>query len=288
MPRTAGRHLEGRMPTPHRTPTAAPARSIPALVAGLLLAPALLAAQVPVTDDLSGPLREGAVAYHDGDFAGAIRAFDRVLATDSLNVQANWRAALALIDLVGEVPVSTPNAARDSSFARAEVLAVRAVRADPRSAWAWFTLANALGRTSLTKGPRERLDRARDIRAAALRAIALDPTHDGAYHVLGRWHQEMMKVSGVNRFFARQLLGAKVFDEASWEGAETNLEKAVQLKPTRIIHRLDLARVYADRKRWADARAQLAEIRRLPDGDARDPEYRRLADELATELARHR
>ena len=105
-----------------------------------------------------------------------------------------------------------------------------------------FALAAAVGRASLSMGKKERIRRARIIRDEALRAIALDPRHDGAYHILGRWNAEIMRLSGFSRFFAKWLLGAGIFGEASWEGAVSNMEQAVALDPGRLYHRLELAR----------------------------------------------
>jgi Tfp pilus assembly protein PilF len=94
-----------------------------------------------------------------------------------------------------------------------------------------------------------------------------------------------MRLSGLSRFFARSFLGAGVFKQASWEEAIANLQRAVQLDPARIYHRLELAEVYADRKQWDDARAELERVRALPDREVLDPLYRARAAELAARIA---
>jgi tetratricopeptide (TPR) repeat protein len=133
-------------------------------------------------------------------------------------------------------------------------------------------------------GKKERIRRAKIIRDEALRTIELDSTYDGAYHVLGRWNAEIMRLSGLSRFFAKSFLGAGIFREASWEGAVSNLQKAVELDPARIYHRLELARVYADRKRYQEARDQLSQIDALPDREILDPVYRERAAALAKRI----
>ena len=55
------------------------------------------------------------------------------------------------------------------------------------------------------------------------------------------------------------------------------MEKAVALDPGRLYHRLELAEIYVDRKRYDDARAQLAELAALPDREIMDSVYRRQA-----------
>ena len=177
---------------------------------------------------------------------------------------------------------------RDSLYARAERLARRAVAADSLGADGHFALAAAVGRASLTKGRKERIRRARIIRDEAQRAIALDPRHDGAYHILGRWNAEIMRLSGISRFFAKSLLGAGIFREASWEGAVSNMERAVALDPGRLYHRLELAEIYLDRKRYDDARAELTQLAALPDREIMDSVYRRQGAALAERIAHKR
>jgi hypothetical protein len=94
------------------------------------------------------------------------------------------------------------------------------------------------------------------------------------HHILGLWHAEAMRTSGIGRFMARNILGAKILGQASWEQAVGHLERAVLLDPGRLYHRLDLARVYVDRKRYLDARAQLDTLELLPDRVPLDPRYR--------------
>ena len=226
----------------------------------------------------------GAAAYEARDPRASLVHFRTALSLDSMNYTANWLGAMSLIDIAQETPNEVRSAPRDSMYALAEVYARRAVAARPNDADGHFALANAMGRTALTKSKKERIRLAAEIRRDALRAIELNARHDGAYHVLGRWHAEIMRLSGLQKFIARNFLGARIFNEASWEGAIENLEKAVDINPRRIFHRLDLAEVYLDRKRYEDARAQLERIRELPPGDYGDEDHKRRAAEL---LSRH-
>jgi hypothetical protein len=126
---------------------------------------------------------------------------------------------------------------------------------------------------------------AAEIRSTALRAVSADSTHDGAHHVLGRWHYEIMKLSGVERFIAKSILGGGVFGQASWGEARRQLERAVSLDPTRIYHRLDFARVLVARKENILAEVELRRVAELPDRVAADSTYRREATELLAKIA---
>lgn len=238
-----------------------------------------------VPPDPASEIAQGVAAFSARQPDLALRHFENALAVDSTSYEANWRAALALITLGNETPDSVKSPERDSLFARAERDARRAVAADSLGADGHFLLARAMGQTALTKGKNERIRLAGEIRSEALRAIELNPRHDGAYHVMGRWNAEVMRLSGFSRFFARQFLGGAIFGQASWDAAISNLEHAVELDSTRITHRLDLARVYVDRKRYADARHQLETIAALPVRDFGDPGLKRDAAALLQKIA---
>jgi hypothetical protein len=136
----------------------------------------------------------------------------------------------------------------------------------------------------LTLGRKARIRRAAEIRREALRTLALDPHHDGAYHILGRWNAEIMRVSGLGRFVAKSFLGAGIFKEASWGKAIYNMEKAVQLDPGRIYHHLELAEIFTERKRLRDARSQLHLVDSLPVREVMDSVYKRQGAALLKRL----
>jgi hypothetical protein len=138
-------------------------------------------------------------------------------------------------------------------------------------------LPNAIGRTSLTLGKKARVQRATEIRAAALKAIELNPRQDGAFHVMGRWNAEIMRLSSIERFFAKSFLGGAVFSQASWDNAVAYMKRAVDVRPEFIYHHYDLALIYIDTKKWSLARQQLELIPPLPLIDVMDPVWKQEA-----------
>jgi tetratricopeptide (TPR) repeat protein len=248
---------------------------------GLVLAvslPGILAAQAP------DHIAMGVARVEARDPQAALEHFRAQLATDPDSYEANWRAALALIDIGKQTPDSVPSARRDSMYAEAERYARKATEANPGDAEGHFVLSAAVGRASLTKSKRERVRRATEIREEALKAIEINPRHDGAYHVLGRWNAEIMRLSALERFFAKSFLGGSVFNQASWDRAVEYMETSVTLAPTTIYHHLDLAEVYVDRKRYTDARRHLQQIATLPVVDVMDPRYQGDAVQLLTRI----
>ncbi len=240
------------------------------------------AVPVAAQDD---PLARGIAAMAAHDLPTARTWLEQAVRSTPEGYEANWRLALVLVDLGRQTPDDVPDAERDRLYDRAENYARRAVNANPNGADGHFVLANAVGQASLTKSKKERVERAAEIRLAALRAVQIDPAHSGAWHVLGRWHAEIQRLSGVEKFFARTFLGASIFDVASWDEAEASLRRAVSLDPTRIFHRLDLAEVLIDRGAWPQAREQLDAVARLPTVDPLDPVHKARGRALAPRVA---
>jgi hypothetical protein len=197
-----------------------------------------------------------------------------------------WRLARAQVDLAKTIrgEHDYTKAVRDSVYSVARAYAERAVAADSSDAEGHFVVSLALGELSRTRSGKERVKFAKMIYDEAARALALNPDHDGAQHVLGAWHAEVKRLSGVTRFFAKMLFGAGFMDRASWDSATVHLERAVAVKPDYIHHHLELAEVYVDLKRYADARPQLAVIPTLRDQDVLDGDHRAEAAALLQKI----
>ena len=194
------------------------------------------------------------------------------------NYPALWKAAREAVDL-GEI--ESDAAKRSAFYVRATAYARRAIAVDSTDAEAYFHAARALGRAALTMGARDKVKLAAEIRHDAMRALQLQPRHPGAAHVMGVWNAEIMRLNGVTRLIAKTFLGGQVFSTASWAEATRYMELAVAIEPDRLVHRLDLARVYRDSGRLADARRTYEVAIGLPSLDANDAGFRREAqDEL--------
>ncbi|HWP38899.1 MAG TPA: hypothetical protein VNL18_15240 [Gemmatimonadales bacterium] len=204
------------------------------------------------------------------DVRAALARYEAAAAADSTSVLALWKAAGAAIDVARQLTDDAHRATRDSLYLVARRYAERAVAADSLDADAHFMLAQAVGRLSRTKRGKERVRYGRLIYTEAARALALNPDHDGAHHVLGAWHAEVKRLSGFTRTLAKIFLGGGFLGRADWDSAMVHLERAVELRPGFIFHRLELARIYLDRDRIEDATEQLERILTLPDTDVMD------------------
>ena len=207
--------------------------------------------------------------------AQALVHFEQAVQTDPRNYVALWRAASELVDL-GEYEKVVDK--RTAMYARAVDFAKRAVAVKPTDAEGHFHLARAIGRTALAQGPRERTKYGVAVRESAMRALELSPRHPGALHVMGVWHAEIMRLNGISRMVAKTFLGGKIFETASWSEAVRYMEASVAAEPDRLVHRLDLARVYRDNGRKAEAKAAFTAALNSALHDANDDRYRAEAE----------
>jgi tetratricopeptide (TPR) repeat protein len=211
--------------------------------------------------------------------ASALEHYQAAVQVDPNNAEALWRASGEAVDL-GEFN----DQARDSLYRLGEQYARRAVQADPKSSMAHFALAKALGRRALSLGARDRVKYAGEVRKEALEALQLDSLNPGALHVMGMWNANIMRLSGVTRFFAKNLLGGKTLGEANWKNAAAYLEKSVALEPDRVVHHLDLGGVYADRGEKSKAREQYEMALRLKPLEYNDKSYQTQAERALRDL----
>jgi tetratricopeptide (TPR) repeat protein len=217
-----------------------------------------------------------------GDSAGlmhpdvALQHYQAALAADSMSYEANWKAARAIADVAKQIQGNADSLKRrrDSLYSVGRGYAERAIRADSTKADGHYALAMVLGRLSRTKGSKERVRFAKQIYDEATRAVDINPNHDNAHHVLGAWNAEVKRLSGIQRFFAKTLFGGGFMGKANWDDAVRHLERAVEINPQHIYHRLELAEVYTDLGRYSKAREQLQVIPTLPNLDVLDAQYK--------------
>jgi uncharacterized protein (TIRG00374 family) len=144
-----------------------------------------------------------------------------------------------------------------AAFSLAVHTAQALVLSEPDDAEAHYLFAVALGHRLELSGTREKIRLGAATRAEAEMALALDPNHAGAHHVLGRLNAAAMRLSTLTRLVARRVLGAKALDGASWDQAEYHFSRALSLEPWNPRHSLELGVLYADTGRPSEAFAAL-------------------------------
>jgi tetratricopeptide (TPR) repeat protein len=117
---------------------------------------------------------------------------------------------------------------------------------------------------------KEQVEATPRIKASVDRTLALNPRSDTAWHILGRWNRVLADVNSVKRALAGVIYGK--LPKGSNEEAARCLEKAVSINPSRLMHYIELGRVYAQMGRSDEARRCINKGLAMPDAEKDDPE----------------
>lgn len=169
----------------------------------------------------------------------ALEAYNNILNQAPQNYTALWRASF-LYSRIGNRFESEER--KREYFNRGIELAQKALNVDSTDTQSNFVMSVAMGRKALISGAKERVAASREIKRYAERAIRLDSTNAGAWHVLGRWHFKVANLNFLERLAANTLFGG--IPKASEVRAAETIEKAIELNPNYILYHYDLARVY--------------------------------------------
>ncbi len=188
----------------------------------------------------------GLRAIDQGDFDGAIAAFEAAIATDADDARAHLLLARAAVYAAAQLPEDA-DAEREALFARAAGMAERAADLAPDEPDAHFEVARALGRLAQYRGVFQSLNLAAQVERALERTLELDPDHAAAWHARGLFHHDVPWIAGGRR-----------------GSVAPSFERAIALEPDEITHRLAFAQVLVDRDDAAAALVQLEVAVALP------------------------
>lgn len=209
----------------------------------------------------------------------------KALQLEPRNLEALAKLSRAHIDMGDSIPESHSNwkERRLQEYRTAENYARQAIKVDPDSTWGHFYLAASLGTMAGVSPIARQIEMADEIRAAAEKAIALDPQNGFACHIYGVWHRRMAEIGKTKRTFASLWYGRSV-PRGDLEKSMEFLKKAVSINPNVIVSRLELARTHVARHEWAAARAQLSSVAELPAKFSDDGRHKQKAHELLEEI----
>jgi tetratricopeptide (TPR) repeat protein len=152
----------------------------------------------------------------------------------------------------------------------------------PNDSDAQLAVAISYGKLQPLEGIGARIEASRIIKQAADKAIRLDPRCDLGWHVLGRWHRVLADLNPVKRALAQAAYGK--LPDSTYAEAAGCFEKAIELNPSRLMHYVELGRVYADMGRTADARHFITTGLAMRDTEKDDPETKQEGRELLAKL----
>jgi regulator of microtubule dynamics protein 3 len=253
--------------------------ALPVLIL-LLAPPALSQSGQGRSDELLGRAAE---SYAHGDLKGA-----RGNALEALNASPGRFTVLHRLARIESMLAEDTSGEDGRRLVAAAVEHAReAVKTAPDSAAGHLELAVALGRQALKEGPKTQLSLSREIKSEVDRTLALNPAQGRAWHVLALWNRKLAGLNFMERTVAKTVLGG-VPKGASMDNAVADMQKAIELEPAYVNHRLEQGRTFIQLKRKSDARRELERAVALPpSGSPLDPKYQAEARELLTRLKKN-
>jgi hypothetical protein len=236
--------------------------------------------QTFAVNDVRTQIAAGDSLYKIFDNNGALQSYLAALKIDSLNYEANWKAARAYTD-IGENTEDEDK--RAELYLLGSQHARKAVQIDSTGSKGHLFLSIALGRVALDAGAKERIKLSKEIKKEVDLAIKYDPNDDIAYHVLGRWNRKLANLSWIEKGFADIFLGG-VPENASDENAVAAFKKAIELNPKHINHHLELGITYEMMDMDEEARKEFQTCLDLPISASDDAKYKKEAQERLDDL----
>jgi len=178
--------------------------------------------------EIDSLISSGDSLFESYKYEESIELYKKAAALDSSCAEAYWRIARSLNVFAS----LQPKEKQLELYEKASEAAILTIAIDSLLTEGHFEYARAIGKIALFKGIFKSIGLAKRVKKEADISIKLNPEHDGAYHILGRWHREIAKKSKI----IRVPLG---LGEADKEKGLPLLAKAIELKPDLIHHRLE-------------------------------------------------
>ena len=243
-----------------------------------LIAKALLISflMVPVNisaNDAELFINAGDSLYNLYEYENSVNYYIESLAMDSTSSEAYWKLARSL-NLFAELQLKEKQL---ELYERAARAAEETVALDSLEPEGHFQLARAIGKIALFKGVFKSVGLAKRVKKEAEITLRLKPDHDGALHIIGRWHREVSKKPK----FIRIPLG---LGEADKKKGLPLLAEAIKLEPGVINHRLEYGISLLDSNYKDEAKEQFELCLSLKASSPLDIKYQKQAKEYLAKL----
>lgn len=157
-------------------------------------------------------------------------------------------------------------------FTAARMYAERALQQSPNDADANFAMAMAMSRMAMISNGKEKVEDIKEIKKHADAAIATDPQHYKALHVLGKWNMEVAGLNVAEKAALKIIYGG--LPAASVPAAIDYFEQSRRSNPNFILNYLELAKAYKSNGQSDKAIEVLNRMLKLPPKTADDNNYK--------------
>ena len=152
--------------------------------------------------------------------------------------------------------------------------ALHAAELAPKNSDAQLSPAISYGKMLPYMKTKDQVDATPKIKASVDRALALNPSNDTAWHILGRWNRVLADVNSIKRVLSKAIYGD--LPVTTNEEAERCLKKAIAINPNRLMHYIELGRIYAQMGRKEDAMQFIRKGLAMPEQEKDDAEQKEL------------
>ena len=172
--------------------------------------------------------------------------------------QILWRLARSYFDIADQ---SSDIEIRKKNIDSALPYAKEALEISPLSSKANHWYAVIIGQKGVLEGTKQKIINSYEVEKYCLKAIELDPSYDGSYHVMGRWHYNVADLSWIERNIASLVYATP--PEGSFNEAAEYFQKAISSKSDEIRHYLWLGKSYYALGKYDDAKQILMDASKL-------------------------
>ena len=131
---------------------------------------------------------------NQSQFEQSFLLFKDLLKSDSANVEYLHNTSY-LYSKLGYT--QNADAEKMKYYKTGEYLALKTIKQNPRHAYGYYSYALALGRLNENASNKQKINNAKQIKAACDNALKFDNKIAGVYHIMGRWHRV---IAGFNSF----------------------------------------------------------------------------------------
>lgn len=196
----------------------------------------------------------------------AFAKFKEVLKIQPINIYALNKCS-ELCSRIGKRQAD--NKLIEDYYAAARTYAGTALKVNPNNSESNCVMAIALGRSSLNKSGREKINNAKEIKKYVDAAIKNDPTNFKAWHVLGRWNYEICSLNGIEKSAVKIFYGG--LPVASLRESIIAFEKAQAITDGFILNYFEMAKAYKMNNQVGKAVALLTKMLTVPNQTEDDP-----------------
>jgi tetratricopeptide (TPR) repeat protein len=190
----------------------------------------------------------------------ALEKYKQVLSVDPNNLKALVKAAELHAAIGGRL---TDKSNKKLYFETAAAYAKKAFDLDPSNADANYVMGMAAGKMTDVESENKKIVAfVKDAKLYNEKAISINPKHVKATYSIGKWHYEMVNLSGVKKIAVKLFYGG--LPNGDLDSAIHYFEKCKSLDPYFALNYLDLAKAYRDNHRPTQAIEVLNKLVKLP------------------------